>query len=174
MSLSASDAYLESQVRTATPQRLQLMLIDGALRFARQALTHWDAGLPNETTYNDIVRCRDIIAEIYGGIKQDQAPVAKQAAAIYMFLFRLLSEAPLRQDPRRVRDAVRVLERERETWRLVCAQMPEAPRGVTANQGTGAEITADDIRALTDTTSTNMPGVPGLSSTASGGLSLEA
>jgi len=174
MSLSASDAYLESQVRTATPQRLQLMLIDGALRFARQALAQWNAGLPDEAAYNDIVRCRNIVAEIYGGIKQDQAPVAKQAAAIYMFLFRLLSEAPLHQDPRRVRDVVRVLERERETWQLVCAQMPEAPRGVGANQGTSEEITADDIRALPDTMSTNMPGAPGLSSTQSGSLSFEA
>ena len=32
MSAQASDAYLESLARTATPQRLRLMLIDGAIR----------------------------------------------------------------------------------------------------------------------------------------------
>ena len=145
MTSHINDTYLEARVRTATPQRRQLMLIEGALRFARLAVEQWDGGLPNEEVYSNIVRCRDIVAEIYGGIRQDQAPVAKQVAAIYLFLFRLLAEAPLHEDPQRVRDVIRVLEEEQKTWQLVCEQMPEPPAGTALQTGTSDEITARDV-----------------------------
>ncbi len=41
MQTHARDAYLQTEVMTATPQKLQLMLIDAAIRFSRQALVHW-------------------------------------------------------------------------------------------------------------------------------------
>lgn len=151
MSRDVNAAYLETRVRTATPQRLQVMLIDGALRFAHQSLQHWDGGLPGKAAYDAIVRCRDIVAEIYGSIKQDQAPVAEQVAAIYLFLFRRLSEAPLHQDPQRVRDVIRVLEQERITWESVCEKMPEPPFGAGVHFGTSEEITVDDIGRLSAT-----------------------
>ena len=38
MQQPAHESYLEAQVMTATPQKLRLMLIEGAIRFARQTL----------------------------------------------------------------------------------------------------------------------------------------
>ena len=42
MDSNARDTYLETQVKTATPQKLQLMLVEGAIRFAHQAIHHWE------------------------------------------------------------------------------------------------------------------------------------
>jgi flagellar protein FliS len=172
VSNEAHDAYLVAQIRTATPQRLRLMLIEGALRHARQVLQVWQGGALPETAYHSLVRCRDIVTELYAVIKPDESPVARQVAQIYLYLFRLLAEASLTRDPQHVRDAVRVLEQERENWRQVCEKMPEPPAGFVAGNEASQEITAGDTAAIpaalpidTDQTTTN--------STA-GGLSLEA
>ena len=112
MPTTARDVYLEAQIRTATPQRLRLMLIDGALRFARQSLELWDDEQHREAQYNALVRCRDIVSELYGTIKTDEFPVAERVKAIYLFLFQQLAAASLSHDARKVRDVVRVLEEE--------------------------------------------------------------
>lgn len=145
MPMDACEAYLESQVRTATPQRLRLMLIDGALRFAHQALAKWDGGQLSQEAYEALVRCRDIVTELHGSIRQDQAHIARDVAAIYEFLFRLLAEAPSHQDPQRVHDVIRVLQQERETWSLVCRQMPHPPQGAAVGAGGCQEILASDL-----------------------------
>jgi flagellin-specific chaperone FliS len=41
MQAESHDTYLASQVMTASPQRLRLMLIEGAIRFGRQAAEAW-------------------------------------------------------------------------------------------------------------------------------------
>ncbi len=144
MSAQARDAYLESQVRTATPQRLRLMLIDGAIRFARQALGRWDHEDQQEAVYDSLVRCRDIIMELYGSIQRDASPMATQVAAIYFFLFRLMAEAPVKRDPQKVREVIGVLEEERETWRQLCDAMPEPPEAMGLQRSAEREITAPD------------------------------
>lgn len=138
------DAYLEAEVRTATPQRLRLMLIDGALRFGRKALDRWGDGQQSAESYEALARCRSIVAELAGSIRVDQ-PLAKQVQDIQLFLFRQLAEAPTHNDPDRLRRVIEVLEVERETWRQLCEQMPDAP----AKEEPVQEITASDMPAIT-------------------------
>ena len=145
MSAQARDAYLESLARTATPQRLRLMLIDGAIRFAHKALDSWDHDEQQAAVYDAIVRCRAIIMELYGSIQADASPVAKQVASIYFFLFRLLAEAPVSHDAQKMRDVIGVLEEERETWRQVCEKMPEPPESMGGDRSAQREITADSF-----------------------------
>lgn len=148
MTLSPRDTYLESQVRTATPQRLRLMLIDGALRFARQALALWDDPHREVAVRDAIGRCRDIVHELYAAIRVDQCPAGPTVKAVYLFLYQQVAAASLTRDSQKLRDTVRVLEEERETWRQVCEQMPEAP----ARDGGAAcrEVTARDLPPLTN------------------------
>lgn len=126
MTFSPRDAYLESEVRTATAQRLRLMLIDGALRFARQAVAGWDDPQQQAACREALRRCREIVHELYATVRADQCPAGAAVKALHRFLYQQLAVASLRQDCQKVRDAIGVLEEERETWRLVCQQMPEA------------------------------------------------
>jgi flagellar protein FliS len=131
MSLSPRDAYLETQILTATPQRLRLMLIEGALRRARAAQAAWEAGdVP--TGKAAISHCRDILSELIAGIQPEQSPLARQVLGIYMFLYATLVEAQFGQDTQRLNDIIRVLEEERQTWQAVCEQMPERPVAAAA------------------------------------------
>jgi flagellar secretion chaperone FliS len=124
MSLSASDSYLETQVLTATPQRLRLMLIEEALRRVRAGDEAWAAHRTDDGNAA-ISRARDVISELIGGIHPDETPVAKQVLGIYLYLFSTLTEAGLAADRHRLNDVTRVLEEERLTWQELCRQMPE-------------------------------------------------
>jgi flagellar secretion chaperone FliS len=120
------EAYLETQISTATPQKLRLMLIDGGIRFAHLAQ---HALLENraDDAFEHVVRCRSIVSELLAGIRVDQSELTQQVAAIYGFLFRLLTETNAQPDPERLEQVIRVLEEDRLTWAAVCEQMPEAP-----------------------------------------------
>jgi flagellar protein FliS len=121
-----NDAYLQTQVNTATPQRLRLMLIDEAHRRAGLAEAAWKAGrLPEGEQATR--QCREIISELIAGIRPEDNPLAKRVLGIYIFLFSMLTEAQLARDAGRLRDVMRVLEEEQATWRAVCEQMPDRP-----------------------------------------------
>lgn len=144
MSHLPRDAYLEAEVRTATAQRLRLMLIDGALRFARRALALWDDPSQQAACQEALVRCRDIVHELYAAIRAEQCPAGAAVKAVHLFVYQQLAIASLRHDCRRVQDAIAVLEEERETWRLVCQQMPDAPP--RSDEEAGREVTARDFQ----------------------------
>lgn len=148
MSPTARDVYLEAQVRTATPQRLRLMLIEGALRFARQSLALWDDERQREARFDALARCRNIVSELYATIKTEGFPVAAQVKAIYLFLFQQLANASLAKDPEKVRDVVGVLEAERETWQQLCEIMPEPPPHDPAVPLGCQEITTSQLPTL--------------------------
>ena len=123
MNPSAREAYVETQILTATPQRLRLMLIEGALRRARAAHAAWQAGnVP--AGLEAIGHCRDIITELIAGIQPEQTPVAKQVLGIYMFLYSTVVESQFSRDEGRLTDIIRVLDEERQTWQEVCQQYP--------------------------------------------------
>ncbi len=136
--MDAGHAYLETQINTATPQRLRLMLIDGALRKAKEA-AEASAGTNPGAAQEPLSRCRSIVAELIAGIRAGSSPLADQVLDIYLFLFQELTEAQLRQDMARVGGVIRVLEEERITWQEVCLTLTERP------EDTGAYASAEIV-----------------------------
>lgn len=147
MSHAANNSYLETQILTATPQKLRLMLIEGALRHGRLALSCW-AEQKNELAYDALVRCRDIVAELLGAARPIGSPLERQVAAIYLFLFRTLAEAQLERSTAKVESVLRVLEVEQETWRQLCEQMPEAPVAEAAGPRPSSDVSAYGLGAI--------------------------
>jgi len=170
MSLSARDAYLETQVLTATPQRLRLMLIEAALRKARVAHQAYEAN-DKDTSVTAISTCRDIVSELVGGVQPDQSPLAKQVLGIYLFLYSTLVEIGLTLDGQRLRDVIRVLEEERQTWQAVCEQMPERP---ALSQPAGATEELAPQRVAEGWSDGYAPATPHFRQAEASGLSLEA
>jgi flagellar protein FliS len=136
MDRSATDKYLETQVTTATPQRLRLMLIEGAQRRVHAAHAAWQAGQIAEGVAA-VEHCRNIVAELIAGIHPDQTPTAKQVLGMYLFLLSALTEAQFTHDSHRLSDVARVLDEERQTWLAVCEQMPDR---VVAKAATAEEV----------------------------------
>ena len=122
--MTPRDAYLETQILTASPQRLRLMLIEGAIRQANLTADHWLAGR-DEEALEALIRCRAIISELIAGVKGEESPLARKVVGVYLFLFTTLTEAQLTRDSAKLTSAVRVLEEERQTWTEICRQLAD-------------------------------------------------
>ena len=114
-----SGEYLKSAVLTATPEQLHLMLYDGAIRFARQAReamgrSDW------ETSCEKLLRAQRIVAEMETGLRPEINPtLCEQMASLYGFIHRRLVHANMKRDTAAIDEALRILEHQRETWRMV-------------------------------------------------------
>jgi len=139
----ARSAYLETQVLTAAPQKLRLMLIDGCMRFARQAREAHAAG-DCEQFSSGLDRARDIVTELISGIRPDGTSLTESARALYAFIFRSLAEAQLQKEPQKIEDALRVREEERQTWLAVCELELEASDRDEQNNFRQQEVFASD------------------------------
>lgn len=127
MNQAARDNYLATEVATAPPQKLQLMLIEGAIRFALQGQDHWRAG-DEGAAAEAISRSQQIVSEIIAGLNPEHdAELVRQVASVYLFVFRALLAAQLEQSEERLQEALRVLEIERQTWRELCLRTESAP-----------------------------------------------
>lgn len=157
-------SYLESQVLTATPQKLRLMLIEAALGAARQAINYWNENLDNQANIA-LIRCREIVSELLAAIRPDESELTRNVAGIYVFLCKTLAEAQLHRNHGKVYEAINVLEIERGTWSDVCEQMPHAPVPENASDAPQEITSSQAANVLSDFDSGG-----GLSS----GLSLDA
>jgi flagellar protein FliS len=113
---NVATAYLEAQVLTATPERLHLMVVDAAIRFARQAKAALEAK-DIDTAFLSLGNCRSCVTEILGGINAEPNPeLAERLKGLFVFVQRSLMFADIKRDPELVRDALVILETHRETW----------------------------------------------------------
>jgi flagellar protein FliS len=150
--------YQQGDLLSATPQRLQFLLVDGAVRYAKQAGEHW---LENDFEQGGeaMDRCEAILTEILKNIRVEQWEVAQSIAALYLFMRNLAVDSHFHHDQQKLAKLVSILEVERETWRTLCEQ-PAAGGSITLDSGTG--LPATSIMPPLDTT------------TGSAGFSLEA
>src|SRR5262245_24566761 len=95
MSNQVAHNYLRTKVLTATPEQLQLMLYDGAIRFDEQAKA---ALVKNdfEQSYNSISRAQKIITELSCSLKHELAPeLCGKLSSLYNFVYRKLMDASI-------------------------------------------------------------------------------
>jgi flagellar secretion chaperone FliS len=124
MTKTATESYLAGDVFTATPQKLQLMLIDAAIRHAEQARKHWSDGA-SDAACVALVRAQEIIGEMVASLDYEaDSDFVRNVASLYLFIHRCFVEANLAREETKLDDALRVLRIERETWRQVCEAYP--------------------------------------------------
>src|SRR5947207_2093829 len=123
MNPTAREEYLATEVLTAAPQKLQLMLIEAAIRFGRRAELHWQSR-ENEAAFNALVRCQEVVTQLISGLAANlESPLVRQVSSLYAFIYRTLVSAAFYRDAKKLADALKVLEVERETWRQVCERL---------------------------------------------------
>ena len=132
MNPQVAQNYLRTRVFTATPEQLQMMLYDGAIRFteqARPAIEKKDW----ETTYNMVSRAQKIIAELTCSLKHDVAPeLCGRLASLYNYVYRKLVEASTDHKIEALDDALKILRYQRETWAMLLDQIGKQKAGAAA------------------------------------------
>jgi flagellar protein FliS len=126
MNFAASpQAYRESAVLTAPPERLVVMLYDGARRFLHQAAAAMrDGDVP--TAHERLRRAERIVEHLDATLDLSQGDIAERLEAIYAFCLEQLAEARMRQDPARLDTVGRLLGELREAWAELAASPPQA------------------------------------------------
>ena len=126
MNPQAAQTYLRSKVLTATPEQLQLMLFDGAIRFADQgkaALVKKDF----EAGHRCLTRAQEIVNQLNATLRHDIYPdLCAKLASLYNFAHRNLVQANVKHDPALVDEALKVIRYQRETWVMLLDKLNQA------------------------------------------------
>ena len=112
---SARKAYAESAVLTASPERLVVMLYDGAIRSLRQSADAMRKG-ERERSRSRMRAGELIIDELNGALDMGQGQIASQLRAIYHYCKRLLIQANTETDAPTIDTVVRLLSELRDAW----------------------------------------------------------
>jgi len=140
---NSANAYLRTKVMTASPEELRLMLLDGAIKFARQGREGMEQK-DYEASFNGLSQCRNIVLELITTIRPEFDPeLSERVQSLYTFMYQELVEASFEKQPERIGRVIELLEYERETWvmlmeRLARERQPDgAPPVAIAGQVTG-------------------------------------
>jgi len=131
---TAQQQYLRTRVMTATPEQLQMMLYDGAIRFSEQARAALEAR-DYEKSYNMISRVQKIITEMSCTLKRDVLPeLCDKLTALYSYVYKKLIEANVQHSVGAIDEALELLRYQRQTWSLLLDQLGKQKAAVAATR----------------------------------------
>jgi flagellar protein FliS len=134
MNNQVAQNYLRTKVFTATPEQLQLMLYDGAIRFSEQARVALEKK-NFEQSFELISRAQKIIAEMTGSLKHDIAPeLCGKLAALYNYVYRKLIDANVDHQIQPLDEALGILRYQRETWAMLLDQLGKTKAAAAATK----------------------------------------
>ena len=108
--------YQTTQIQTAAPEKILIMLYDGAIRFCRQAMQAMDVG--NKAIQTEkISKTIAIINEFATSLDHDiGGEIASNLDALYNFMARELSRANIETDRKALETVEDLLTGLRDTW----------------------------------------------------------
>ena len=108
-------AYRQTSVATATPEKLLLMLYDGAIRFLRQARLAMEQQ-DLESTNRWLGKLQDIFVELNTSLDLDQGEIALNLRKLYEFYQNEVIIANVEKNVDRLQPVEEFLKFFRETW----------------------------------------------------------
>jgi flagellar protein FliS len=108
--------YHNNQILNASPERILIMLYDGAIRFCRQALQALDSG-DKLVMSEKISRTMAIICEFANSLDHEiGGEIATDLDALYAFMTRELTRANLNNERQPLETVEKLLVDLRDTW----------------------------------------------------------
>lgn len=112
--INAYEQYQRNNIMLASPQKLLIMLYDGAIKFmklARKAIEEKDFGEANK----NIIKAQDIISELNCSLNMD-VDISKNLRNLYDFINDKLVEANIKKSVEVLDEIVPMVEDLRNTW----------------------------------------------------------
>ena len=109
------NAYKNNSVNYASKEQLLLMLVDGAVKYAkigRAAIEEKNIIKAHES----LTRTQDIFVELMASLDTGAGEWAKQIYQVYEFIRTRLVEINLKKDIKAMDDLIPVIESVRDTW----------------------------------------------------------
>lgn len=121
-----SEAYLQSQVQTASPLQLVHMAYEGAIQAIVEAREHL-AGKRIRERCRAVTKAQLILAELQRSLDyQNGANVSVQLGRLYDYAVRQLIDGNFRQIDSPLADAQKILETLNDGWKQIAAQEARA------------------------------------------------
>ncbi|MBE6068667.1 MAG: flagellar export chaperone FliS [Clostridium lundense] len=113
---SAYNAYKTNSVNFASKDQLLLMLVDGAVKFAkigRQAISDKDV----KKAHSNLIKTQNIFYELIASLDINKAGEwGQQLINIYRFIIRKLGEANMKKSIGIMNEVIPLIENIRDTW----------------------------------------------------------
>ena len=125
---AARAAYTESSVLTASPERLVVMLYDGAIRFLYAGATAAREGR-RDVARDRLRRAQAIIDELNRSLDMSQGQIARNLRDLYNFCSRHLIDSTLNANPDGYEQVAKLLSELREAWEQTSTSLAAAAAG---------------------------------------------
>lgn len=112
---NAYNVYKNNSVNYASKDQLLLMLVDGAVKFAklsRQAIIDKDI----QKAHNSLIKTQEIFIELMVSLDMEQAEWTKELMQIYSFIKDKLIEANMKKDVKIMDEILPLIEEVRDMW----------------------------------------------------------
>lgn len=107
--------YRRTQIETASPGRLLLMLYEGALKNLRLAQASIGAKKINQA-HNHLIKAQEIVTELNLDLNMDAGDIAKNLRNLYVYIHQRLVEANIKKDAEIIQEAIDLLSELKEAW----------------------------------------------------------
>jgi flagellar protein FliS len=115
-SIQRVDSYKAAHIETATPERLLVMLYDGAIKYLNLALQTLETR-DIEGTHRNLLKAEAIILELMTVLDMDVGgELAVNLYNLYDYMYHQLVQANIHHNPEFVREVIGLLEPMRGAW----------------------------------------------------------
>lgn len=121
------NAYKETNIKTASPAKLILMIYDEALRQIDTALELLEGGDKRlDKVNNAIIRAQDMVTELTVSLDFDNGgDIAKNLSNIYFFFNQQLLEANIQKSSEHLKPVRTMMADLRNAWEQIAATAPQ-------------------------------------------------
>lgn len=139
------NTYKSVTVNTASQGKLILMLFDGAIRRAEEAIRQMEHN-NIELVHKNLIRAQDIITELRSSLNMEiGGEIARNLDRIYEYIHYLLVQGNLKKDPKPVRESIEHMRAMRNTWKeafeIYQKEGGNIPKQEEPSSIAGAEVT---------------------------------
>ncbi|MCS7233738.1 MAG: flagellar export chaperone FliS [Synergistetes bacterium] len=122
--MNVYEQYKQTQVQTAKPEQLLLMLYDGAINFLKKAKKAIeDKNIPEAHTF--LIKTQDIIIELMVSLNMEVGEIAMNLFRLYEYMHYRLVEANVNKDVKPVDEVLKMLQDLRDAWDMAIKKMRE-------------------------------------------------
>jgi flagellar protein FliS len=110
--------YRQTQVTTASPNELILMLYNGGIQSLKKAKIAL-AGQKMDQVNEELIKSQKIITELQLSLNPDAGAISEQLFSLYDYMYRRLVEANLQKNEQIIDEMIDMFEQFRTMWSQV-------------------------------------------------------
>lgn len=126
--------YKETQIKTANPEKLLMMLFDGGLKFLKQARDHMEKKEMKEAN-NKLQRSQAIVVELMNSLDTKQGEVAENLMLLYDYMLNEMIQANVKKDVEKIDGVIQMMRDMRQTFNEAAQKAKTANPQIKTQEG---------------------------------------